>query len=435
MGATFSVAGRRNSKLLINGLDASGKTTILYQWKSGEVVTTIPTVGFNVEEVQVSKSHLVVSWDAGGGDKLRPLFRHYYKGLDCFVWVMDSNDRDRMDQAYDEFHRMCADDVLVGKPVLVLCNKQDILGAQSPHDVAKRLELTKIKDRRVIVIGVSATSGEGLKEALNCLDDLISNPTPIGDEGRVSVLAGKNPYVLPDLPDYGLTEMEGNVTLKRFAPIKMNTECPFAKSAKLWGGKPMEPGSTIEEQAKANYAGLCHFVRQCQQGMPLDGFCIEIDHHLAQAAKTTAEFEQCVRLMLTSLSDLDPRKEFVMRVKYKGARGWRFRFAGVDFFVTTFSPCYPVTSSRYTLGAEHAFVLLQPEISFLSRNLPQNTPRTNRDHPITVRDRSRLAYESAGRSYYIPDSAQYPPAEHIVKPIKDDGQSVVRWWEASLSLH
>ena len=31
------------------GLDAAGKTTILYKLKLGEIVTTIPTIGFNVE--------------------------------------------------------------------------------------------------------------------------------------------------------------------------------------------------------------------------------------------------------------------------------------------------------------------------------------------------------------------------------------------------
>ena len=34
------------------GLDAAGKTTILYKLKLGEVVTTIPTIGFNVETVE-----------------------------------------------------------------------------------------------------------------------------------------------------------------------------------------------------------------------------------------------------------------------------------------------------------------------------------------------------------------------------------------------
>lgn len=36
-------------RILMVGLDAAGKTTILYKLKLGEIITTIPTIGFNVE--------------------------------------------------------------------------------------------------------------------------------------------------------------------------------------------------------------------------------------------------------------------------------------------------------------------------------------------------------------------------------------------------
>jgi GTPase SAR1 family protein len=41
--------GPMNARILMVGLDNAGKTTVLYKLKLGEVVTTIPTVGFNVE--------------------------------------------------------------------------------------------------------------------------------------------------------------------------------------------------------------------------------------------------------------------------------------------------------------------------------------------------------------------------------------------------
>jgi len=122
-----------------------------------------------------------------------------------------------------------------------------------------------------------------------------------------------------------------------------------------------------------------------------------------------------------------------MRKPYIGARGWRFRFAGADFFVTTFAPCYPPTSSRYAFGANYAFVLLQPELSFLRHNLPDDTPVTL-DPPETIRDKTRLAFLGAGRGYHIPPTIKYPPAEHIVKPLKDDGKTVIHWWITSGDL-
>ena len=60
------------------GLDAAGKTTILYKMKLGEIVTTIPTIGFNVESVEYKNVSFTV-WDVGGQDKIRPLWRHYFE--------------------------------------------------------------------------------------------------------------------------------------------------------------------------------------------------------------------------------------------------------------------------------------------------------------------------------------------------------------------
>ena len=63
---------------LFAGLDAAGKTTILYKLKLGEIVTTIPTIGFNVETVEYKNISFTV-WDVGGQDKIRPLWRHYFQ--------------------------------------------------------------------------------------------------------------------------------------------------------------------------------------------------------------------------------------------------------------------------------------------------------------------------------------------------------------------
>ena len=47
------------------GLDAAGKTTILYKLKLGEVLTSVPTIGFNVETVEYKRLKMSV-WDVGG---------------------------------------------------------------------------------------------------------------------------------------------------------------------------------------------------------------------------------------------------------------------------------------------------------------------------------------------------------------------------------
>ena len=83
MGLALSKAlqgllGKKEMRILMVGLDAAGKTTILYKLKLGEIVTTIPTIGFNVETVEYKNISFTV-WDVGGQDKVRPLWRHYYQ--------------------------------------------------------------------------------------------------------------------------------------------------------------------------------------------------------------------------------------------------------------------------------------------------------------------------------------------------------------------
>merc|ERR1711943_136761 len=113
------LVGKKDCRILMFGLDAAGKTTILYKLKLGEVVCTIPTIGFNVETVQYKNVNFTV-WDVGGQDKIRPLWRHYYTGCDGIIFVVDSNDRDRITEARDELHSVLSSDELRDACLVVL---------------------------------------------------------------------------------------------------------------------------------------------------------------------------------------------------------------------------------------------------------------------------------------------------------------------------
>merc|ERR1712122_145319 len=112
-------------RILMVGLDAAGKTTVLYKLKLGEVVTTIPTVGFNVETVEYKNLSFTV-WDIGGQDKIRKLWRHYFQGTNAIIYVIDSNDRERIDVAGEELSSMLREEELREAVLLVLANKQDL---------------------------------------------------------------------------------------------------------------------------------------------------------------------------------------------------------------------------------------------------------------------------------------------------------------------
>ncbi|VDK82162.1 unnamed protein product [Dibothriocephalus latus] len=126
MGKLFSkLFGNKEMRILMLGLDAAGKTTILYRLKLRDSVATIPTVGFNVETVTYGKLRFNV-WDVGGQEKIRPLWRHYYTGTQGLIFVVDSADRDRIEEAQIELHRIANDKEMQDAIILVFANKQDI---------------------------------------------------------------------------------------------------------------------------------------------------------------------------------------------------------------------------------------------------------------------------------------------------------------------
>lgn len=66
--------------------------------------------------------------DVGGQDKIRPLWRHYYTGTQALIFVVDSRDRARLDEARAELHRILTDREMRRCVLLVFANKQDLAG-------------------------------------------------------------------------------------------------------------------------------------------------------------------------------------------------------------------------------------------------------------------------------------------------------------------
>merc|ERR1711998_94787 len=167
------LVGKKDCRILMVGLDAAGKTTILYKLKLGEVVTTIPTIGFNVETVEYKNISFTVR-DVGGQDKIRPLWRHYYQNTQGIIFVVDSNDKERLEMAKEELEKMIQEDELRDAVVLVFANKQDLPNAAKPKDITEALGLNKMRAKQWFVQGTCAVSGDGLYEGLDWLSSTLS---------------------------------------------------------------------------------------------------------------------------------------------------------------------------------------------------------------------------------------------------------------------
>jgi len=161
---------RKEMRILMVGLDAAGKTTILYKLKLGEIVTTIPTIGFNVENVEYKNIAFTV-WDVGGQDKIRPLWRHYYQNTQGIIFVVDSNDRERISEAREELQRMLNEDELRDALLLIFANKQDLPNAMNAAEITDKLGLQSLRQRTWYIQSTCATSGDGLYEGLEWLSN------------------------------------------------------------------------------------------------------------------------------------------------------------------------------------------------------------------------------------------------------------------------
>jgi ADP-ribosylation factor 6 len=125
----------------------------------------VSVVGFNVETVTYKNVKFNV-WDVGGQDKIRPLWRHYYTGTQGLVFVVDSQDRERIDEAKQELHRILSDREMKECLLLVFANKQDLPGgaylsfhcklsyikkivlqAMAPAEVTEKLGLHRMRER------------------------------------------------------------------------------------------------------------------------------------------------------------------------------------------------------------------------------------------------------------------------------------------------
>ncbi|XP_060636766.2 putative ADP-ribosylation factor-like protein 5C [Anolis sagrei] len=169
MGQLFakllSVFGSREHKVIIIGLDNAGKTTILYQFLMNEVVHTSPTIGSNVEEIVLRKTHFLM-WDIGGQETLRSTWNTYYSNTEFVILVIDSTDRERLTMTKEELYKMLAHEDLRNAAVLIFANKQDIKNSMSTSEISKFLTLSSIKDHPWHIQGCCALTGEGLPAGL-----------------------------------------------------------------------------------------------------------------------------------------------------------------------------------------------------------------------------------------------------------------------------
>ncbi|XP_003476368.1 ADP-ribosylation factor-like protein 14 [Cavia porcellus] len=166
----------KQAQILLLGLDSAGKSTLLYKLKLAKDVKTIPTIGFNVEMIQLESNFSLTVWDVGGQEKMRTVWSYYCENTDGLVYVVDSADKQRLEASRKEFKHILKNEHIKHVPVVILANKQDMPGALTAEDITRMFKVKQLcSDRNWYVQPCCAITGDGLTEGFRKLTGFVKS--------------------------------------------------------------------------------------------------------------------------------------------------------------------------------------------------------------------------------------------------------------------
>lgn len=172
------MGGSSSVQIAMLGLDKAGKTTLLYRMKFGQYTEASPTIGYNCEIVKgntaKTKGISFKIWDLCGEDNIRPLWITHLRSCEGVIFVVDSTDKERLEEAKIELIRLVRNKDNPGLPLLIIANKQDLPGSLNLGDVEKCLGLHELHPGQTWSSQAAcAVTGEGLEECMDTMYELI----------------------------------------------------------------------------------------------------------------------------------------------------------------------------------------------------------------------------------------------------------------------
>eukprot|EP00601_Ochromonadales_sp_CCMP2298_P016440 CAMPEP_0173239018 /NCGR_PEP_ID=MMETSP1142-20121109/12969_1 /TAXON_ID=483371 /ORGANISM="non described non described, Strain CCMP2298" /LENGTH=181 /DNA_ID=CAMNT_0014169965 /DNA_START=84 /DNA_END=629 /DNA_ORIENTATION=- len=173
-----AIGWSKTGRVVVIGLDNSGKTTLIHHLKPKKATTTevTPTVGFQVEEFSKNNINFTV-YDMSGQGRYRALWEHYYADVEAIIFVLDSTDRLRLAVAREELEQLLAhaDISKSACPIVFFANKRDVAGSMGPEECTGELQLDRIRERPWAIWPSNAITGEGVNDGIEWLCANIGN--------------------------------------------------------------------------------------------------------------------------------------------------------------------------------------------------------------------------------------------------------------------
>ena len=164
-------------QVVMLGLDGSGKTSILENLTDKrQEDSSEPTLGFKVDVAKLGRKHPLIVWEVGGKPLIRRSWQTYLTRKEALVFVVDSSDAERIDEAKRELRTILSKGECYGLPFLLLANKQDKEEVESVDGLVEKLEVSTLADdRQWIARATTLTEKETIKSAFKDLYKLIKD--------------------------------------------------------------------------------------------------------------------------------------------------------------------------------------------------------------------------------------------------------------------